>query len=127
MKEFSKFQIATIKRTAQSVNPIVSKKNRLKAQIAEFQAEVDSLEIQQNAFEAPIKEITGGYTTEDLVDKVVTGTGKFDKSGVEIKTTKYVLKYPETIVPVKTETEIAEHDSQELPDNMQWENPVVNE
>jgi hypothetical protein len=127
MKEFSKFQIATIKRTAQNVNPIVTKKNKLKAQIAELQAEVDSLEIQQNAFEAPIKEITGGYTTEDLVEKVVTGTGKLDKLGVEIKATKYVLKYPETVIPVETETEVAEHDTEDLPDDMAWENPVVNE
>ena len=39
MKKFSKFEIATIKRTAQSVNPMVSKKAKLKEQIDALQAE----------------------------------------------------------------------------------------
>lgn len=68
MKEFSKFEIATIKRTAQSVSSMVIKKNKIKAQIDELQAEYDQLATMQEQYEAPIKTMTGGYTTEDLVE-----------------------------------------------------------
>lgn len=107
MKEFSKFQIATLKRSAQNVNPIVTKKNKIKAQIDALNEEYNQLQAQQDAWEAAIKEMTGGYTTEDLVEKVVETTDKSDKDGKPIKVTKYVLKYPETIIP-PTEVSVEE-------------------
>lgn len=100
MKEFSKFEIATIKRTAQSVASMVIKKNKIKAQLDEMQAEYDQLATMQEQYEAPIKTMTGGYTTEDLVERVVENTGKVDKEGRPIKQTKYNLKYPKTVIPV---------------------------
>lgn len=100
MKEFSKFEIATIKRTAQSVASMVIKKNKIKAQLDELQAEYDQLATMQEQYEAPIKTMTGGYTTEDLVERVVENTGKVDKEGRPIKQTKYNLKYPKTVIPV---------------------------
>ena len=103
MKKFSKYEIATIKRTAQSVNPMVSKKAKLKEQINALQAEYDQLNTMQEQYEASIKTMTGGYGTEDLVDKVIETTSAVDKNGKPIKVTKYVLKYPETVIPVAAE------------------------
>ena len=103
MKKFSKFEIATIKRTAQSVNPMVSKKAKLKEQIDALQAEYAQLDTMQEQYEASIKTMTGGYGTEDLVEKVIETTGAVDKNGKPIKVTKYVLKYPETVIPVAAE------------------------
>ena len=103
MKKFSKFEIATIKRTAQSVNPMVSKKAKLKEQIDALQAEYDQLDTMQEQYEASIKTMTGGYGTEDLVEKVIETTGAVDKNGKPIKVTKYVLKYPDTVIPVVAE------------------------
>ena len=103
MKKFSKFEIATIKRTAQSVNPMVSKKAKLKEQIDALQAEYDQLNTMQEQYEASIKTMTGGYGTEDLVDKVIETTSAVDKNGKPIKVTKYVLKYPETVIPIAAE------------------------
>ena len=103
MKKFSKFEIATIKRTAQSVNPMVSKKAKLKEQIDALQTEYDQLNTMQEQYEASIKTMTGGYGTEDLVDKVIETTSAIDKNGKPIKVTKYVLKYPETVIPVAAE------------------------
>ena len=80
-RKFSKFEIATIKRTAQSVNPMVSKKAKLKEQIDALQAEYDQLNTMQEQYEASIKTMTGGYGTEDLVEKVVEATGAVDKNG----------------------------------------------
>ena len=98
-KEFSKFEIATIKRTAQSVNPMVTRKNKIIDQIEELQKEWEALNAAQNQYEGAIKTMTGGFTTEDLVTKVIETTNAVDKNGKPIKVTKYVLKYPDTIIP----------------------------
>lgn len=98
-KEFSKFFVASLKRTAQNVSPLVRRKQKLQAEIAEREEELKSIQFQLDTYEAPIKEATGGYSTEDLVTRVVEETGKVDKDGKPIKMTRWVLKYPETIVP----------------------------
>lgn len=98
-KEFNKFEKARIKRTAQNVDQYVSKKNRLVAQIAEKQAEVDNLQQMIDLSDAPIKLMTGGYGVEDLVRKVITPTDKLDKNGNILKSTSYELIYPDTVVP----------------------------
>ena len=102
MKEFSKFEIATIKRTAQNVAPLVRRKNKIKEKMDELYAELQQLETQQTQWEQAIVTMTGGYTTEDLVEKVVETTNSVDKDGNPVKITKYVLKYPDTVVPVPT-------------------------
>lgn len=102
MKEFSKFEIATIKRTAQNVAPLVRRKTKIKEQIAKLQEEYDLLNTQQLQWEQAIVTMTGGYTTEDLVEKVVETTNSVDKDGNPVKMTKYVLKYPDTVIPVST-------------------------
>lgn len=99
MKKFSKFEIATIKRTAQNVNPMVSRKAKIKEQINALQAEYEQLDTMQEQYEASIKIMTGGYSSEDLVEKVIETTGVVDKNGKPVKVTKYVLKYPETVIP----------------------------
>lgn len=103
MKKFSKFEIATIKRTAQNVNPMVSRKAKIKEQINALQAEYEQLDTMQEQYEASIKTMTGGYSSEDLVEKVIETTGAVDKNGKSVKITKFVLKYPETVIPVATE------------------------
>lgn len=100
-KEFSKFFIASLKRTAQNVSPLVRKKQKLQAEIAEREEELKSIQIQIDSYEAPIKEVTDGYGTEDLIIRTVEVTDKLDKDGKPVKVTKWNLKYPETIVPVE--------------------------
>lgn len=99
-RKFSKFEIATIKRTAQNVNPMVTKKAKIKEQMNVLQAEYNHLDTMQEQYEASIKTMTGGYSTDDLVEKVIEITSALDKNGKPIKVTKYVLKYPDTVVPV---------------------------
>ena len=98
-KEFSKFFIASLKRTAMNVSPLVRRKQKLLAEIAEREEELKSIQMQIETFETPIKEVTGGYGTEDLVVRVVEITDKVDKDGKPIKITKWNLKFPETIIP----------------------------
>lgn len=97
-KKFSKFEIAVIKRTAQNVNPMVTKKAKLLEKIAELQEEYNKLSVMQEKYESSIKELTGGYSTEDLIEKVIEDNGK-------TKIAKYVLKYPDTVIPVEDSVE----------------------
>lgn len=109
MKKFTKIEIAVIKRTAQNVAQFTTKKEKLDAKIAELEAEKAALQPTIDAFQGPIKEMTGGYTTEDLVRREVIKTGKFDnKTGKEILQTKYLLKYPETVIPVEYDAPMTE-------------------
>jgi hypothetical protein len=104
MKEFSKAEKAAIKRTAASVDSYVQKKNKLQAKIDALMLELEGIKNTLKVLDTtPF--ITGGYTSEDIVEKVVTLTGKEDKNGNPIKVTTYVFKYPETIIPV-TENEV---------------------
>lgn len=112
-KEFSKFFVASLKRTAQNVSPLVRRKQKLQVEIAEREEELKSIQVQLDTYEAPIKEATGGYGTEDLVVRTVEVTDKVDKDGKPIKVTKWNLKYPETIVPVEETAELAKLDDEE--------------
>ena len=98
-KKFSKFFVASLKRTAQNVYPLVRQRNKLQKQIEEAQEELNSINVQLEAYQTPIKEQTGGYTTDDLISREVINTGKTDKNGKPVKQTVYKLIYPDTIVP----------------------------
>ena len=85
-------QMATVKRVAQNVNPLVVKKNKIAAKIDELNAEYNALTEEIEGHEMGIKSLTGGYVSEDLVVKKVEDTGKVDKDGKPIKVTKYEPK-----------------------------------
>ena len=96
--EFNKFEIASIKRTAQTCSGMIAKFEKLNEKIAILQAEKESIEKQISQWDAPIVEMTG-YHVMDLVEKERVKTGK-DKNGNDIFGYKWVLKYPETVIPV---------------------------
>lgn len=106
--KFSKFFIASLKRTAQNVYPLVRRKNKLKEEIEEKHQELEDIQLQLDQFEAPIAQATGGFTTEDLVTRKVVETGKTDKDGKPVKVTQYTLTYPETIIPPVPEEMVGE-------------------
>ena len=81
-KTFSKIEISVIKTTAKNAAQYVAKKQKVEAQIAEveesikkkieekvakLQAEKASYQSIIDSLNEPVKKITGGYTTEDLV------------------------------------------------------------
>lgn len=107
--KFTKFQIAQLKRTAQNVSQMVRRKETITKNLAELNAELQQINMQISGWQAPIKVVFDGYTTEDLVEKQINDTGKVDpKTGKPIKVTKFVLKYPETVIPptaIQSETE----------------------
>lgn len=102
-KEFTQKTIAQWKRIAANVNADVVKRDKLVAKRAKLNAEIEELNQKIDLQEAPVKLVTNGFTTSDILKKVVEETGKTDKDGRPIKTTKYVLRYPETILPQAVE------------------------
>lgn len=100
--EFNKFEIASIKRTAQNCSGMIAKFEKLNEKIAILQAEKEKVEQMINNWDAPIVAMTG-YHVMDLVDKEKVKTG-VDKNGNDIFGYKWVLKYPETVIPVANGT-----------------------
>ena len=88
MRTLTVRQFAAVKRVAQNVNYAVTKKNKIAEKIALLNAELETLVAEIEGHEMGIKAISG-YTSEQLVTKVVEDTGKTDKDGKAIKVTKY--------------------------------------
>lgn len=91
MKTLTVRQFAAVKRVAQNVNFAVAKRNRLAEQISKLNEEYNALAEEIESHEAGILKFTG-YTSEELVTKVVEITDKVDKEGRPIKVTKYEPK-----------------------------------
>ena len=89
MKEISVRQFASIKRIAMNVNPLVVKKNKLISKINDLTVEIAEINDAIEGNEMGIKTITGGLSSEVLITKTVTDSGKVDKNGNPIKVTKY--------------------------------------
>jgi len=75
------------------------KRDKLQKKIMELQQELDTVNARIEMNQATVK-LDTGYTTDDLIDRIVETSDKKDKNGYPVKNTKYVLKYPETYVPV---------------------------
>lgn len=116
-KEFTKFFVASLKRTAQNVSPLLKREQKLREEIKNINAELALIEEQIEVYDAPIKLTTGGYGVEDLVERVVESTDKVDKNGNTIKITKWVLKYPDTVIPPTEEKEEKEENVEEESNN----------
>lgn len=88
-KELTVRQMASIKRVAQNVNPLVTKKNKIISKLDELREEYDSVCNEINGHEMGVISLTGGFVSEYLVEKRIEDTGKIDKEGKPVKVTKY--------------------------------------
>lgn len=68
MKELTRNELAICKRTAKSTKQLRDKKAKLLAKVADIQAELASIEESIDIFEAPIKHLTGGFTSEEVLN-----------------------------------------------------------
>lgn len=67
MKDLGKLEVATIRRTAFSVKSWRNKLAKIDAKIKVLQEEKEYIETTINMFEGPIKELTGGFTSEEVL------------------------------------------------------------
>lgn len=102
---FNSRVIAQIKNIFKANEQDYNKVERLKAKQAELQEEIEELTEGINLAEARVIKVTGGYSSKDIIEVVVTplfnedGTPKLDEKGYQQKKKQYVLKYPDTVVP----------------------------
>lgn len=104
-KEFTKFELARMKRTAQNVEGFLKQKNKLEEKKAKIEEELAIINQQIELTDAPTVAMTG-YHTEDIIKKVVTPTDQVDKNGNVIKKVTFEFIYPNTIVPPTLEDTI---------------------
>ena len=97
-KEFTKFELARLKRTAQNVEGFLKQKNKLEEKKAKIEEELSVINQQIELTDAPTVAMTG-YHTEDIIKKVVTPTDQVDKNGNIIKKVTFEFIYPDTIIP----------------------------
>ena len=83
-KEFNRNDLAAIKRAAANIAPLATKRDKLTEKINKLLAEREDIESQISIYNNPIQHMTG-FNVEDLVAR------NEDR--------KFVLKYPETIIP----------------------------
>lgn len=79
MKELSRFELAIVKRTAQNTKSLRTKRDKLVAKIEKAQAELDVINNSIEGFEAPIRTMTGGFTSEEVLSgamAVAAATGE---------------------------------------------------
>lgn len=94
-KRISYDQFMAVKRVAQAVNPLITKRNKAKEAMDKAQADYDSFNAQVEGLQSGIKQYVG-FDVEQLVKKVIEpavnedGTPKTDKNGKVLKVTKYV-------------------------------------
>ena len=100
MIELSTRKWATIKKTAQIVQPNVAKKQRLEAQIADLQNQLAEANASIAEWDGAIVRMTG-YSREQLIKRVVEPSGKTDANGKPLTITKWV---PTELVSFNEET-----------------------
>lgn len=103
-KEFTKFELARMKRTAQNVEGFLKQKNKLEEKKAKIEEELAIINQQIELTDAPTVAMTGCHT-EDIIKKVVTPTDQVDKNGNIIKKVTFEFIYPDTILPPVAEEE----------------------
>ena len=89
MIELSTRKWAAIKKTAQIVQPNVSKAEKLKAKINELNEELEMTESAIMQWDGAIINMTG-FRSSDLIKRVVEPTGKTDGDGRTLTVTKWV-------------------------------------
>lgn len=118
-------ELAQIKRIAQNVDADYQKVCKLNEKIAEMSKERDSIQQDIDEAEAPVIRKTGGYKSTDIYQKVIVpqfnedGTPKMDKAGRQIKVTKYVLRYEDSILPPANSSENPVEEPSEEPATLQ--------
>lgn len=99
-KEFTKFELARMKRTAQNVEGFLKQKNKLEEKKAKIDAQLKVINEQIELTDAPTVAMTG-YHTEDIIKKVVTPIA-IDKNDNIVKKVTFEFIYPDTIIPPVT-------------------------
>ena len=120
MKELSRTELATVKRTAANVKTFRTKKAKLEAQRAKIETELESINKSIDLFEQPIIEVTGGYTSEQVLN------GEMEAALNQLKATESSVEEELSQTSTNTEdtTELVESNFEEVENNVESTNPL---
>lgn len=71
-KELTRFELAIVKRTAQNTKSLRTKRDKLVDKINIAQEELTVINETIDKFEAPIREMTGGFTSEEYLNDTIS-------------------------------------------------------
>lgn len=72
MIELNRLQLAAIKRAAKNVQPMRNKKARLMQRMEALQREIEGIDATIEAWENPVRNMTGGYSSEEILRENTT-------------------------------------------------------
>lgn len=103
MKELTRFEMAVIKRTAANTKSLRTKRDKLNAKITACQVELESINTMIEKFEQPIKEMTGGYTSEEVLNGIPEM--QEEQTVMDVEETKEFEETPVETTDVKSNVE----------------------
>lgn len=120
MKELSRTELATVKRTAANVKTFRTKKAKLEAQRAKIETELESINKSIDLFEQPIIEVTGGYTSEQVLN------GEMDAALNQLKAPESSVEeeLSQTNTDIEDTTGVEESNLEEVENNVESTNPL---
>ena len=95
VNKITKLSQSVIKSTASNIDKYNQKKEKIEEKIAALTEELNEINETIDTWQKPIMSMTGGFTTDQLIDKIVDTSGK-------TTITKFAFKYPDTIIPPAT-------------------------
>ena len=110
-RELSRFELAIVKRTAQNTKGLRTKRDKLVEKIEKAQEELGVINEAIEGFEAPIKTMTGGFTSEEVLAGImaVAPEGEVEAAPEEaVKLVKEVTKAPKNIGTVNLFEEVTD-------------------
>lgn len=68
MKQLNRMEMAIVKRTAKNTQSLRTKRDKIAKLLSEKQQEFQTIVDTIEKFEAPIREMTGGYSSEEVLN-----------------------------------------------------------
>ena len=118
-RELSRFELAIVKRTAQNTKSLRTKRDKLVEKIGKAQEELTTINEAIEGFEAPIKTMTGGFTSEEVLAGIMA-VAEATEAAPEGEVSEETVG--EVEVPVSEAVELAEEVT-EAPGNIGTVNP----
>lgn len=85
MIELNRLQLAAIKRAAKNVQPMRNKKARLMQRMEALQREIEGIDATIEAWENPVRAMTGGYSSEEILRENDTENNENDVNDIEVE------------------------------------------
>lgn len=85
MIELNRLQLAAIKRAAKNVQPLRNKKARLMQRVEALQNEIEGIDATIEAWEAPVRTMTGGYSSEEILRENTPENNENDVNDIEVE------------------------------------------